>query len=99
MHAVIVRMQIKSEHVDAFERELKQHIASTRKNEPGCVQFDVAADKVTPRTYHMFEVYADDRALEAHAKSATLASLRARLPDWVEDRSYHTAALWPSMKA
>ena len=95
MHAIIVRWKIKPEHVAAFEQEMKHHVAATRKSEPGCLQFDVAADKEEPRTYHLFEVYADDQALADHAKSPTLATLRAQMSVWVEERTVYRGKLWP----
>ena len=78
MHVIIVRWRLRPDSVDAFERAMREHVAATRRTEPGCLQFDVAVDKQDPRTYHLFEVYADDQALEQHSKSPTLAGLRAR---------------------
>jgi len=95
MHVILVKWKIKPEHVAAFERTMREHIAATRRTEPGCLQFDVAVDKDQPRTYHLFEVYADDQALADHAKSPTLAALRESGQEWVEERSYATATLWP----
>ncbi len=95
MHVILVTWTIKAEHVAAFEREMRAHIAATRRSEPGCLQFDVAVDKERPRTYHLFEIYADDNALADHAKSPTLAALREKGKEWVEDRRYATATLWP----
>jgi autoinducer 2-degrading protein len=95
MHVIIVRWRIKPQFVEAFEQEMRDHIAATRRTEPGCLQFDVASDKAEPNTYHLFEVYADDRAMTEHAKSPTLAKLREKAPLWVEERSLHNATLWP----
>jgi len=95
VHVIVVKWKIKPEHVATFEAEMKAHIRATRRSEPGCLRFDVAADKEQPRTYHLFEVYADDEALSMHAKSPTLAVLREKGKEWVEERSYATAKLWP----
>ncbi len=99
MHVIAVKWKIKPEHVAAFEAEMKAHIRATRRSEPGCLRFDVAVDKEQPRTYHLFEVYADDQALTDHAKSPTLAALREKGKEWVEERSYATAKLWPPIDA
>jgi autoinducer 2-degrading protein len=95
MHVIIVRWRIKPEFVQAFEKEMKEHVAATRRTEPGCLQFDVAKDKTEPDTYHLFELYADDKAMADHAKSPTLAKIREKIPAWVADRSIHNAVLWP----
>jgi (4S)-4-hydroxy-5-phosphonooxypentane-2,3-dione isomerase len=99
MHAIIVRTQIKPDYVAAFEQEMRDHIQATRRSEPGCLQFEVCVDKANPRTYHLFEVYADDAAMAAHAKSPTLAALREKLTIWQEDRSYYQATPWAKIGA
>ena len=95
MHVIIVRWRIKPEFVVTFQNAIREHVIATRRSEPGCVQFDVSVDKQEPRTYHLFEIYADDRALEEHAKSPTLAKLREKIPLWVEDRTLYNATLMP----
>lgn len=99
MHVVLVKWKIRPECVEAFEKAMKDHIRATKRTEPGCVQFEVAVDKEQPRTYHLFEIYADDAGLAAHARSPTLAALRERAKDWVEERSYSIATLWPPVPA
>jgi autoinducer 2-degrading protein len=94
MHVIVVRWRIRPEHVDAFEQAMKDHVAATRRTEPGCLQFDIAKDKTEPRTYHLYEIYRDDQAMADHAQSPTLAGLREKIPLWVEDRSLHNATLW-----
>ncbi len=95
MHVIIVRWRIKPQFVVDFQNAIRDHVAATRKTEPGCLQFEVAVDKQEPRTYHLFEIYADDQALADHAKSPTLARLREKIPLWVEERSLYNATLFP----
>ncbi len=99
MHVIVVRWQLKPEYVAVFEQTMTEHIRATRRTEPGCVQFDIAVDKTIPRTYHLFEVYRDDQALLDHAKSPTLAVIREKAKEWVEDRAAYTARLWPTIEA
>ena len=51
------------------------------------------------RRAHLFEVYRDDQALVDHARSPTLAGLREKAKEWLEDRSHYTAELWPAITA
>ncbi len=99
MHVIMVRCKIKADCVEAFEAEMKAHVQATRRTEPGCVQFEVCIDKEDPTTYHLFEIYADDKAIEDHAKSPTLAAMREKLEDWAEDRTLTTATRWPEITA
>jgi autoinducer 2-degrading protein len=99
MHVLIVTWQIKPEFVEAYEEMMKWHIAATRSSEPGCLRFDICRDNNQPRTYHLYEIYADDAAMEAHAKSPTLPTVREKIGVWVEGRSYHQATLLPHLMA
>ena len=95
MHAIIVRWRVKAEHVVDFQNAIREHVAATRRTEPGYLQFDVCVDKQEPRTYHLFELYANDQALEDHARSPTLAKLREKIPLWVDERELHNATVMP----
>jgi quinol monooxygenase YgiN len=50
------------------ERLLRELIAATR-TEPGCKRYEVFRSSETPRTFLIFEQYADEAALEAHRGS------------------------------
>ncbi|MEO7403094.1 MAG: putative quinol monooxygenase [Burkholderiales bacterium] len=97
MHVIIVKWKIKPQYVAEFEREMREHVAATKRSESGCVQFEVATDNADPRTFHLFEIYRDDQAIADHAKSPTLAAIRSKIPEWVEERSLANATLWPRM--
>ncbi len=94
VHAIIVRLRIKPEHVATFERRMREHVEFTRRTEPGCTLFDVSVDTRDPRTYHLYELYDGDDALAAHRKSTSLIAIRDDLREWTEDRAYHEAVLW-----
>lgn len=93
MPVIFITLRIRPEHVREFERTLREHVRATRRSEPGCVTFDVSLDAQRANTYHIYEVYADQEALAAHAQSPTRAALRDRLPDWIEESSRTTATL------
>jgi quinol monooxygenase YgiN len=62
----------------------------TLENEPGCEQFDVLdpGDTAAPEADQVFlyEVYADQTALDAHMNSALLASTRGSYDDMVTSK-------------
>jgi quinol monooxygenase YgiN len=86
MHVIIVKLKIRPQHVAEFETTMTNHIKWTRKNEPGCLQFDVCVDKADPRTFWLYEVYRDDKALADHGKSETLGPLLAKLKAITEEQ-------------
>ncbi len=94
MHVIIVKLKIKPEFIAVFEDALKRHVAMTRKTEPGCVQFDVSMSKDEPRTYLIYEVYADDAAMAAHVKSPTLAEIQNLIATGSESRTRFNATRW-----
>jgi quinol monooxygenase YgiN len=63
-----VDIRIKPENVDAFMRKLAENATAARK-EPGCRQFDVVVDPDDRTHMMLYEVYADDRAFEAHQQT------------------------------
>jgi quinol monooxygenase YgiN len=48
MRVAVVRFQIKPEAVAAFRDALLRHAATSPAREPGCLQFDFAADLTSP---------------------------------------------------
>ena len=63
-----VDIRNKPENVDAFMRKLAENATAARK-EPGCRQFDVVVDPDDRTHMMLYEVYADDRAFEAHQQT------------------------------
>ncbi|MDE1150206.1 MAG: putative quinol monooxygenase [Azospirillaceae bacterium] len=49
--------------------------------EPGCIAYTAHISRTDPATVVMYEVWADQAALDVHAKGANLASLAARFDE------------------
>ena len=69
MHVLIVTLKIKSEHREAFIEAMLEDARGSVRNEPGCLRFDVLQDDQEPNTLHLYEVYRDQSALEAHRQA------------------------------
>ena len=74
---LVVEYRLKPEHRDAYLARVRQHRRTVMANEPGCKAFDILttdedADKVV-----LYEVYADETAFDAHAKTPYMAQYRA----------------------
>jgi len=63
-----VDIRVKPENVDAFMAKLAENATCARK-EPGCRQFDVVVDPDDRTHMMLYEVYADDRAFDAHQQT------------------------------
>ena len=91
MHVIAVELSIKSARREAYIKEVKRHAPMTRKDESGCLQFDVAADQADPNAILLYEVYNSDEALDLHRKSPSLKLYMETTGEMVEKRNPHFA--------
>ena len=63
-----VQIAIKPENVDKFMAKCLENAAHARK-EPGCKTFDVLVDPADKTKVMLYEVYADEKAFEAHQQT------------------------------
>ena len=68
-HALVVRLRIKPENVDAFMQKLAVNAAAAR-NEPGCLTFDVLVDPQDKTRVMLYEVYKSEAAFQEHQAQA-----------------------------
>ena len=68
---------------------IREHASKTLEHEEGCLQFEVCDPVEGEHRVFLYEMYADDAALEVHKASPTLARTRARYADVVESRDIH----------
>ncbi len=82
MIAIFVSIRVKPGLRDQFvEATLGDAIGSVR-DEPGCFRFDVLTDDSDPDLVHLYEVYADQAAIEVHRTMPHYTEWSARVADW-----------------
>ena len=67
------------ESADAFLELMDGMVTGTRA-EPGCLRYDLFT-ATADDSYHLFEIYADNDALEAHRATDHYKAYRAAAPD------------------
>ena len=82
MKALVVTIQIKPEHRDAFMEAMLGDAQGSVENEPGCLRFDVIQDLTDPNRIHLYEVYRDDAAIEAHRQAPHYLKWRDTIEGW-----------------
>ncbi len=82
MITLIVTIQIKPDHKKAFMESMMGDARGSNKDEPGCLQFDVVQDNEDPNRIHLYEVYRDQAALDAHRKAPHYTKWRETVKDW-----------------
>ena len=87
------RLVIRPDKVIEFIEALKNHMKWTLENEPGCQRFDVVCDDKNRNIFHLYELYEDQKAIQKHAQSLTLAELRTKFQEWLVQQERFTGDL------
>lgn len=77
MHALFVTVKVKPDQRERFLSVIEDDAASSVRDEPGCVDFQVLQDQADADTYYFYEVYQDEAAFQAHGQTPHFARWRA----------------------
>lgn len=80
-------LKVKENRLAAFTKQFKKHAANCVRIEPGCLAFEVCADKKDPTKVLLYEVYVDQAALDDHVASKHLAKHLAIVGPMLDGRS------------
>ena len=86
LHTAHLRVQ--PEVIVPFRERLMRHARTSVEREPGCHRFDVHQETKDPALFFLFELYADEVALEAHRASEHYLQFRQDVKDWVVERTW-----------
>ena len=76
MLALVVSLQVKPGHRDAFLAAITENATRSFTDEPGCRYFDVTVDTADDHHFVFYELYADQAAIEAHRAAPHFAVWR-----------------------
>jgi len=85
---LVVNIRIKPENVDGFMAKLRENALAARK-EPGCKQFEVLVDPQDMAKIVLFEVYADQKAFDAHQATPHFKKYLAEAVPLLASRERH----------
>ncbi|HTQ76001.1 MAG TPA: putative quinol monooxygenase [Burkholderiales bacterium] len=88
MFVLSVDLRIKPENVESFTAKAIANAAASRK-EPGCRQFDVLVDPKDRTKVLLYEVYADEKAFDAHQQTAHFKQYVAEAVPLLASRERH----------
>jgi autoinducer 2-degrading protein len=83
-----VEIRIKPENVERFMAMVLENGTNARK-EPGCKAFDVLVDPAEPTRVMLYEVYADEKAFEAHQATPHFKKYLAEAVPLLASRQRH----------
>jgi len=84
MIAVIVTLQVRPGFRDSFVEATLSDARGSVADEPGCFRFDVLQDASDPNRVHLYEVYADQAAREAHRQMPHYLKWRSAVGEWLD---------------
>ena len=82
MIALIVEINIKPGFKEQFMESMLGDARGSNNDEPGCLRFDVLQDNEDENKLHLFEVYEDEAAVEAHRNAPHFIKWREECADW-----------------
>jgi autoinducer 2-degrading protein len=84
MHATLVQVRVKPEHIDDFIRATRaNHLASVQ--EPGNLRFDVLQAPDESDRFLLYEAYASADAAAAHKQTGHYLLWRERVAPWMAE--------------
>jgi quinol monooxygenase YgiN len=67
---IVIELEIVPTELDNFKAVIKENAAAWVREEPGCLEFNVAFDKDNPTHALLFEVYENAEAIAAHQSTS-----------------------------
>ncbi len=86
MLALVVEFRIKPPFIAAFAEAIEANAQASLDTEPGCRLFDVCRDPADPALFFLYELYEDERALQAHLCTTHFTAMSLATTDWIENK-------------
>jgi autoinducer 2-degrading protein len=81
--ALVVKIRVKPEYRERFLEAMWADAVGSEKNEPGCLMFNIVQDSADPGVLYLFEVYQDEKAMEAHKKAPHFLEWLQTTKEWL----------------
>ena len=84
---IVVDFKVKSGQMAAFRKLIDDNARASVKDEPGCIRFDVCANRKDVDRILLYEIYDDRAAFDAHLKTRHFAVFNEASAPLVADKS------------
>ena len=85
--ALIVKFELKEGQRASFLKIMRAHATGTKRDEKGCLQFDVLIPEGNDNGVILVEMYRNDTARAIHAASPRMKITQAAYKDMIKSRS------------
>ena len=82
MISIFVTIRIKEGYADEFREASFGDAQGSTRDEPGCFRFDILANAEDPNLFHLYEVYADQAAIDKHRTMPHYTEWAEKVVDW-----------------
>ena len=82
MYGIFASVRVKPEQRERFLQVNKADALCSVRDEPGCLRFNVFQDAADENVYHLFEVYEDEAAFDAHRATPHFDRFFKSLEEW-----------------
>ena len=86
---LVIHLDIAEARLEEFIQIVQAHGTNSQKIESGCLQFEVLVPQNSSAHVILFEVYADDAALELHWGSEHMAEYRKQIEGMIVHRTVY----------
>lgn len=83
---LVVELDLKPDHRESFLARARQHRENVLKNEPDCKQFEVQVAEDDVNKIFLYEVYADQAAVDHHMNTPYMKAYREDTGAMIADR-------------
>ena len=84
MISIFVTIRIKEGLSDQFTESSFGDSQGSVKDESGCFRFDILKNSEEANLFHLYEVYEDEAALDAHRNAPHYKKWRSTVEDWFD---------------
>ncbi|MQG57344.1 MAG: antibiotic biosynthesis monooxygenase [SAR202 cluster bacterium] len=84
MISIFVTIRIKDGFADQFREASFGDAHGATREEPGCFRFDILQNAEDSNLFHLYEVYADEAAIDAHREAPHYKAWRSTVEPWFE---------------
>jgi quinol monooxygenase YgiN len=83
MITLSVSLQVVPDQLEAFVKAVRRQAERSFADEPGCLLFEVGQDLADDHHFTLYELYADEAAVEAHRAAPHFAVWRTAVAEYV----------------
>ena len=84
MISIFVTIQIKDGFADKFREASLGDSQGSVRDESGCYRFDILQNSEDLNKFHLYEVYKNEEALDAHRETPHYKNWRLSVENWVD---------------